>query len=104
MLSKLARNSFARQALAPQRFSNVTRNNMALRSFSSGTQMQAFKIYRYDPESQEKPKMEQFDINLKDCGPMILDAVQFVIIDEFIKDYDENENKEDSLLPRMETL
>ncbi len=35
---------------------------------------------------------------------MVLDAVQFVIIDEFIKDSDENNVNEDNLLPRMETL
>jgi succinate dehydrogenase (ubiquinone) iron-sulfur subunit len=37
--------------------------------------MQAFKIYRYDPEKQAKPFMQEYNIDLNECGPMILDAL-----------------------------
>merc|ERR1719324_714429 len=37
--------------------------------------MQAFKIYRYDPEQQAKPFMQEYNIDLNECGPMILDAL-----------------------------
>lgn len=37
--------------------------------------MQEFKVYRYDPEAQTKPEMKSYSIDLKACGPMILDAV-----------------------------
>ena len=34
-----------------------------------------FEIYRYDPDSGENPRMDKFDIDLAECGPMILDAM-----------------------------
>jgi succinate dehydrogenase (ubiquinone) iron-sulfur subunit len=35
-----------------------------------------FAIYRYDPENPgAKPKMQDYEINLNDCGPMVLDAL-----------------------------
>lgn len=34
-----------------------------------------FKIYRYDPETGENPKMDEFTIDLDQCGPMVLDAI-----------------------------
>merc|ERR1719478_1583500 len=37
--------------------------------------MQKFKIYRYDPEQQAKPFMQEYNIDLNECGPMILDAL-----------------------------
>jgi succinate dehydrogenase (ubiquinone) iron-sulfur subunit len=46
-----------------------------LRGFAAATQMQKFAIYRYDPEQQAKPFLQEYNINLKECGPMILDAL-----------------------------
>ena len=34
-----------------------------------------FKVYRYDPDSGENPKLDEFTIDLDDCGPMVLDAI-----------------------------
>jgi len=34
-----------------------------------------FKIYRWDPDSGENPRMDTFEIDLKSCGPMVLDAL-----------------------------
>ena len=36
-----------------------------------------FKIYRFDPENvnKSKPYIEDFNINMNKCGPMILDAL-----------------------------
>lgn len=35
-----------------------------------------FQIYRWDPEQPtKKPKLQSFFINLKECGPMVLDAL-----------------------------
>ena len=33
------------------------------------------KIYRYDPESDNLPRLDTYEINLEDCGPMVLDAL-----------------------------
>jgi succinate dehydrogenase / fumarate reductase iron-sulfur subunit len=37
--------------------------------------VQRFKIYRWDPESGENPRYDRFEIDLDDCGPMVLDAL-----------------------------
>lgn len=36
---------------------------------------QAFKVYRWDPESGENPRLDTYGIDLADCGPMVLDAL-----------------------------
>ncbi|MXP42395.1 succinate dehydrogenase iron-sulfur subunit [Altererythrobacter soli] len=37
--------------------------------------VQRFKIYRWDPESGENPRYDTFELDLDDCGPMVLDAL-----------------------------
>ncbi|MXP09234.1 succinate dehydrogenase iron-sulfur subunit [Pseudoblastomonas halimionae] len=39
------------------------------------SRVQKFKIYRYDPDSGENPRYDTFEIDLDDCGPMVLDAL-----------------------------
>lgn len=34
-----------------------------------------FLVYRFDPDSGENPRVDSFEIDLDDCGPMILDAL-----------------------------
>lgn len=34
-----------------------------------------FKIYRYDPDSGEGPRLDIYEIDLEKCGPMVLDAL-----------------------------
>ena len=34
-----------------------------------------FRIYRYDPESGENPRLDTFHVDLDNCGPMVLDAL-----------------------------
>ena len=35
----------------------------------------AFKIYRYDPDDQQNPRVDTYEIDLAECGPMVLDAL-----------------------------
>ena len=37
--------------------------------------VKTFKIYRFNPEVSAKPYYDKFQINMKDCGPMVLDAL-----------------------------
>ena len=37
--------------------------------------VKTFKIYRYDPDSGANPSLDSFEIDLDDCGPMVLDAL-----------------------------
>ena len=34
-----------------------------------------FTVYRYDPDSGENPRYDTFEIDLDNCGPMVLDAL-----------------------------
>jgi len=34
-----------------------------------------FDIYRWDPETGENPRVDTYYVNLKNCGPMVLDAL-----------------------------
>ncbi len=34
-----------------------------------------FKVYRYDPDTGENPRLDTYEIDLAECGPMVLDAL-----------------------------
>ncbi len=34
-----------------------------------------FRIYRYDPETGDNPRVDKYTVDLDDCRPMVLDAV-----------------------------
>jgi len=34
-----------------------------------------FKVYRWEPDSGENPRLDTYEIDLDDCGPMVLDAL-----------------------------
>ena len=34
-----------------------------------------FRIYRYDPDTAENPRIDTYEIDLDKCGPMVLDAI-----------------------------
>eukprot|EP00501_MAST-03F_sp_TOSAG23-6_P002231 GSMAST32.ASY1.ANO1.2331.1 assembled CDS len=37
--------------------------------------MKTFQIYRYDPEGSAKPTLQSYDVDMNECGPMVLDAL-----------------------------
>lgn len=39
------------------------------------TNVKAFKIYRFDPDTGENPRYDTYEIDLDKCGPMVLDAL-----------------------------
>tara|TARA_B100000886_G_scaffold34143_1_gene21264 strand:- start:98 stop:877 length:780 start_codon:yes stop_codon:yes gene_type:complete len=41
----------------------------------NASQVKSFKVYRYDPDDGENPRIDTFQIDLDECGPMILDAL-----------------------------
>jgi succinate dehydrogenase / fumarate reductase iron-sulfur subunit len=42
---------------------------------SGGRDVRTFRIYRFDPESGENPRVDTFEVDAKSCGPMVLDAL-----------------------------
>lgn len=37
--------------------------------------VKTFKIYRYDPDSGENPRIDTYEVDTSTCGPMVLDAL-----------------------------
>ncbi len=37
--------------------------------------VRAFKIYRWSPDDGQNPRLDTYEIDLDDCGPMVLDAL-----------------------------
>ncbi len=42
---------------------------------SGAKKVKTFQIYRYDPETGANPRVDSYDVDLADCGPMVLDAL-----------------------------
>jgi succinate dehydrogenase / fumarate reductase iron-sulfur subunit len=40
--------------------------------------LKAFQIYRYDPASDRNPHLDTYEVDLDDCGPMVLDALIWI--------------------------
>src|SRR5512133_3451167 len=37
--------------------------------------VKSFRIYRFNPDSNEKPRVDTYQVDLDTCGPMVLDAL-----------------------------
>jgi succinate dehydrogenase / fumarate reductase iron-sulfur subunit len=42
---------------------------------SGGKNMRKFQVYRWDQDSGENPRTDTYEVDLDDCGPMVLDAL-----------------------------
>ena len=42
------------------------------------SRVKALEIYRYDPESGANPRLDSYEVNLDECGPMVLDALIWI--------------------------
>ena len=42
------------------------------------TRTKRFDVYRYDPDSGQNPHIDSYQVDLDDCGPMVLDALIWI--------------------------
>ncbi len=42
---------------------------------AGAAEVRKFRIYRFDPTAGENPRVDSFEVDLKACGPMVLDAL-----------------------------
>ncbi len=42
---------------------------------ASATDVRRFRIYRWDPETSDNPRIDTYEVNLEDCGLMVLDIL-----------------------------
>ena len=45
---------------------------------TGATRVKTFEIYRYDPDSGRNPRLDSFEVDLDDCGPMLLDVLIWI--------------------------
>ncbi|HEY2708266.1 MAG TPA: succinate dehydrogenase iron-sulfur subunit [Caulobacteraceae bacterium] len=45
------------------------------RAPSGAGRLKLFKVYRYDPETDENPRWDEYEVKVDECGPMVLDAL-----------------------------
>ena len=45
---------------------------------AGATNIREFRIYRYDPDTEENPRIDTYFVDLDDCGPMVLDALLWI--------------------------
>ena len=55
--------------------SKITGKGRVHQSGATGGRLKKFKIYRYDPDSGANPRYDTFELDLDQCGPMVLDAL-----------------------------
>lgn len=60
---------------APAPRSGLDKPGMEDSSKGSSPQNKQFSIYRWDPDRNEKPKLQTYTVDLSKCGPMVLDAL-----------------------------
>ncbi len=45
---------------------------------AGATRLKEYRIYRYDPDSGQNPRLDTYFVDLDDCGPMVLDALLWI--------------------------
>ena len=45
------------------------------RAPAGATNVRTFRIYRWEPEAGENPRLDSYEVDLDKCGPMVLDAL-----------------------------
>lgn len=60
---------------------SVVKKGKYVKAKDGATNIKIFQIYRYNPDKPGNPELDTFEIDLDNCGPMVLDALML------IKDY-----------------
>ncbi|MGL4824920.1 MAG: succinate dehydrogenase iron-sulfur subunit, partial [Alphaproteobacteria bacterium] len=55
--------------------SKVRKQGNVFKADATAQQVTNLKIYRYDPDTDENPRLDTYEIDRKSCGPMVLDAL-----------------------------
>jgi succinate dehydrogenase iron-sulfur subunit len=53
----------------------IDKNGRVHKAPSGARNVRTFRIYRFDPDSGEGPRIDTFQLDAKSCGPMLLDAL-----------------------------
>lgn len=54
---------------------SVVKENGQYFKAEGATNKRVFKIYRWNPDTGENPRFDRYEVNMDECGPMVLDAL-----------------------------
>lgn len=54
---------------------SVVKKGNVFNAPATAKNVKRFKVYRYDPDNGQNPRVDVYDIDLDTCGPMVLDAL-----------------------------
>ncbi|MCP5366802.1 MAG: succinate dehydrogenase iron-sulfur subunit [Hyphomicrobiales bacterium] len=55
--------------------SRVRKTGITYKAPGGATNIKKFKVYRYNPDAGENPRIDTYEVDLDTCGPMVLDAI-----------------------------
>jgi succinate dehydrogenase / fumarate reductase iron-sulfur subunit len=55
--------------------SRINKNGKQFKAPAGAKQPRTFRVYRFDPDSGEKPRVDSYEVDMAACGPMVLDAL-----------------------------
>lgn len=54
---------------------SILRKGKSFPAAEGATNTKTFRVYRWDPDDGNNPRVDTFEVDLDDCGPMVLDAI-----------------------------
>src|ERR1700729_403010 len=55
--------------------SKPSKDGRVYKAPSDAKNVRVFKIYRFDPDAKENPRLDTYEVDMDHCGPMVLDAL-----------------------------
>src|ERR1700685_3315603 len=55
--------------------SKIRKDGQLYKAAAGAGNIRVFKIYRFDPDSKENPRLDTYELDMDHCGPMVLDAL-----------------------------
>ncbi len=55
--------------------SRIRKQGRVFKAPPGATRVRVFRIYRFDPQSGENPRLDTYEVDMDTCGPMVLDAL-----------------------------
>src|ERR1700690_3113 len=55
--------------------SKVSKTGQVFKAPAGAKNVRVFKIYRFDPDAAQNPRLDTYEIDMDDCGPMVLDVL-----------------------------
>jgi len=55
--------------------SRIDKNGRTYPAPAGAKRVRRFRIYRFDPDSEAAPRIDTYEVDMANCGPMVLDAL-----------------------------